>query len=377
MRPSASGVLFALLIAILVVFSTGCGRSPKGSIAQGWSKEAIAYARFFQIWERGSDRMLITFGAGGTTDTTGIFVMTGDTDGMPISSRAVIFSKPLTRVALQSTTHASFIARLGCVDAVVGCAHTGELLDPELLARVRTGDVMEIASVDDIDSERILMLAPDALFTYPYGAKDRSRAIHSIVEVPISEYLEQHPLGRAEWLRAFGVLLGREPLADSLFAGIVERYEKVAASVPGNEIKPGVFFGSSWKGTWSVPAGNSYMARLIGDAGGSYLFADRNAMGNIDIDLETVLQVGAKADRWGRILFRKGPVTDADVAGDDARILQLPAFRGKGCFYANSAQSDLFGQAVLEPDVVLRDLLGILHPQLAKGRVPVYYRPVQ
>ena len=282
------------------------------------------HARFFQIWERGSDRMLLTFGPGGNTDTTGVFVQAGDSLGPRSPSGAVSFRKPLQRVALQSTTHASFITMLGCADAVVGCAHTGQLLDEALVEKVRAGEVKEIASADGVDRERILMLAPDALFTYPYGSGDKSLSNGAVPEVPVAEYLEEHPLGRAEWLKAFGVLLGREALSDSLFAGIEERYEKARASVPAKEAKPLVFFGSAWKGTWSVPSGNSYMARLIGDAGGRYLFADRNAMGNIDIDLETVLQEGAIADRWGWILVQAGQVTAAAYAADDAPILQLP-----------------------------------------------------
>jgi iron complex transport system substrate-binding protein len=138
-----------------------------------------------------------------------------------------------------------------------------------------------------------------------------------------------------------------------------------------------VFFGSAWKGAWSVPAGNSYMARLIGDAGGKYLFADRKADGNMDLSLETVLEQGAVARYWGRILDRPAPVTPLDVAAGDARIAALPAFKQQGCFYASSAESDLFGQAGLEPDVLLRDLIGIFRPALANGRVPVYFKPLQ
>lgn len=378
MRTYATGVLSAPVIFVpLLLLTAGCERTGHTSGPEGWKQEPMAYARFFQIWERKSERMLLTFGPGGNTDTTGVFVVSDDTLGKGPPSDAMFFRHPLRRVALQSTTHASFITLLGCADAVVACAHTGQLLDAALVEKVRAGAVKEISSVDGVDRERILMLAPDALFTYPYGARGRSRSIGRVPAVPIAEYLEEHPLGRAEWLRAFGVLLGKEALSDSLFAGIAQRYQKAAASVPVEEIKPLVFFGSSWKGTWSVPAGNSYMARLIGDAGGRYLFADRKAPGNIDIDMETVLQEGAKADRWGRILVLDRPVTPADLAGDDLRILQLRAFREHGCFYANSYQSDLFGQAVLEPDVVLKDLIHIFHPELERGRYPAYYTPLQ
>ena len=276
-----------------------------------------------------------------------------------------------------STTHASFISALGLADAVVGCAYTDRLRDPVVASMAEAGRLEEIAGAEGVDRERILMLAPDALFTYPYGSEGSANLPSKVPMIPIAEYLEKHPLGRAEWIRAFGVLFGKEEVADSLYAGMVKRYEATTTLVPQDAKAPEVFFGSSWRGTWSVPAGNSYMARLITDAGGHYLFAERQAQGNIDIDLETVLQVGSKAANWGRIMDQPTTVQEADVAGSDSRVMALPAFKEHGSFYANSAASDLFGQAGLEPEVVLRDLIDILHPALAHGREPVYFRPVQ
>ncbi len=334
-------------------------------------------AEFFQLWQHDQGRMLLTFGPGGTADTTGVFIV-GDPDfGGEVPNKAVVFSHPLDRVALMSTTHASFISALGRADAVVGCAYTDRLRDPVVVAMARAGRLEEIASAEGVDRERILMLAPEALFTYPYGSEGRADLPGKLPLIPVAEYLERHPLGRAEWIRAFGVLLGKEEVADSLYAGMVERYKATVALVPQDAQAPEVFFGSSWKGNWSVPAGNSYMARLITDAGGRYLFAERQAQGNLDIDLETVLQVGTRAANWGRILDQETAVKEADVAGGDGRIMALPAFKQHGCFYANSVASDLFGQAGLEPEVVLRDLIDIFHPGLAHGREPMYFRPVQ
>lgn len=377
MRRRAARALSPLAILLLLSASPGCGRRPPPAIGDGWAREPLRFARYFQLWERGAERMLLTFGPGGTADTTGIFVIGGNGPAAVLPRRAVRLAHPLGRVALMSTTHASFIAALGRAGAVAGCAHADRLRDPLVAALAQAGKLEELATADGLDRERVLMLGPDALFTYPYGNEGNLKALGNLPVVPISEYLEKHPLGRAEWVRAFGVLLGRERAADSLFRGIAERYQTALDAVAGEKARPSVFFGSAWKGTWSVPAGNSYMAQLIGDAGGRYLFADRQAVGNIDLDIETALTVGAGARFWGRILDQAPPVTASDVAGDDARILGLPAFQGHGAFCANSSESDVFGQAGLEPDVVLLDLVGIFHPGLAQGRKPVYFRPVQ
>lgn len=378
MRPGPCG--WGVVLILCGLWGAGAGCTP-GAVPctgwQGWQRDTVFHAQFFQLWHGEGGRMLLTFGPGGTADTTGVFVVGKVAEGGAAPHGAVVLERPLARVALWSTTHASFLSALGRAEAVVGCAYTKRLRDPQVAAMARAGKVAEIAMADGLDRERMLRLAPEALFTYPYGTEGKSDALGKLPVVPIAEYLEPTPLGRAEWVRAFGLLLGREDAARELFNGIASRYAAARSSLQQNGLGPQVFFGSSWKGTWSVPAGNSYMAHLIADAGGRYLFADRPATGNVDLGLEAVLTTGARAQRWGRILELDRPVTKADVAGDDRRVLDLPVFADTGVFYGNSAESDLFGQAALEPDAVLKDLIGIFRPAMAMGRKPVYFKPLQ
>ena len=360
--------------AWLLTACTGQGPSPQWS---GWTMDPARYARYFQEWSRGNEHLLITFGASGISDTTGIFQLSPDGNFSSGPARAKRLTVPLKRVVLRSTTHAPFFSMLASAGTVVGCAHAELLRDPALTVLRDAGRIREIATGDGLDREQLAVLHPEVLFSYPFGRTASDRTVPGMTTVEVGEYLEPHPLGRAEWLKVFGAFLGKERMADSLFDAIAARYDSVRGMMPEDTGRPSVFFGSSWKGTWSVPSGNSYMAKLITDAGARYLFADRRADGNIDIDLETALSVGARAGYWGRILAQDHPVTAADVAGDDVRIMALPAFAEHRCFSANSLESDLFGQAVLEPDVVLMDLRGIVHPELAEGRPPVYFKPVQ
>ncbi len=355
---------------------TACTPRPQQAGWSGWVRQPLQHARFFQLWAQGNARLLVTFGSGGGQDTTGLFVL-GAPEAASLPSGAVRMGQPLARVALMSTTHASFISALGLAGSVKGCAYTDRLRDSAVVALASAGKVEEVGAGEGMNREKVLMLAPDAVFTYPYGTQGRYPGPGKIAVVPVAEYLEEHPLGRAEWIRAFGMLFGVEARADSLYKAIAARYEKIKAAVPVGNTGPVVFFGSAWKGAWSVPAGNSYMACMIQDAGGRYLFSGSQAGGNLDVGLERVLQAGAAADYWGRILDQSGPVSAMDIAGGDRRIRALRAFTGHGGFYANSAESDLFGRAALEPDVVLQDLVGIFRPAQAKGRSPVYFKPVQ
>jgi iron complex transport system substrate-binding protein len=371
-RPRRA-VLF-LLLGLLASCGSGTGPAVPGPWA-GWQRLPLEHAHYFQLWARGPQRLLITFGPGGEQDTTGMLGMGPAGSGFPAG--AVPLQEPVRRTALSSTTQSAFLQVLGLAGTVAGCAHADRLQDPGLLERVATGGIMELADGNGLDRERLTALAPQVLFSDPYTAAAGMPLGRTMPQCVVSEYLEPHPLGRAEWIKAVGAVMGLPQRADSLYRAMAGRYRAAAASVPEGGHRPKVFFGSSWQGVWSVPGGNSYMARLLRDAGADYLFGEGMGQGNRDLDMETVLARGVEAEWWGRILYLARPVAMEDLAGDEDRVLALPVFRAGRGFYANSAESDLFGQAVLEPDVVLLDLIGIFSPELRGQRGPVYFKPVQ
>ena len=350
-----------MLLSNLLV---GCGGPPPTADTSGWAtwrRVDNAYAERFQIWERGADRLLLVFGHGGIQDTVGRYVVTTD-DPSPLPVSALQLTPGLKEVATGSTTHVPYIAALGALEAIAACAHTDQVRDTVFASRVRQGLVREIALGDGLDREVLIAMRPRIFFGDPFGRGDAGALEQAgIPVVEVSEYLEEHPLGRAEWLRFFGVLLGRERLADSLFSGIRQRYEAIRADSTTRD-RPSVLFGSVWSGQWWVPPGNSYMARFIEDAGGRYVFADRTGHGNIAVDMETMITVGAQAERWGMIAQLRYPVVLSDFTGGDPRLEAFRSVEQNGLFIGNSSQADLFGQALVEPDRELLDLIIALHP---------------
>lgn len=331
-----------------------------------WSSIPNAYARCFELQVRGAERRLVVFGPAGRTDTVGKYQFRGLADGqaelLPVPDRTVVLS----------TTHLAYFSALDAVDRVVGTAHTDQIRDPRSIEAVRNGAVKEVARADGVDREMMMALDPHVIFDYPFGSEQR-KAITNVPVVNVTEYLELHPLGRAEWLRFFGMLLGKEERADSLFAAITHRYEflrDTKTHLPGS---PTVLFASHWEGAWFVPPGNSYMSTLISDAGGRYVYADSMANGNIALPLERLLVQGDTIDHLGVLLAYRGMVDASVLAGGDPRVRALKALRD-GAFFGNSATSDLFGQALLEPDVVLRDLRCIFHPGTFTGKTGAYFK---
>lgn len=355
MRVASLLVLFALAGCV----GGGSWDEPEGK----WETVALEHARCFTIERRGAERRLTVFGPGGRKDTLAIHRLGGNGDG--------VLPGVLDRIAVVSTTHLAYIEALGKVDAVVGAAHLDRLVSDGPRA-VPYHRIPDIGTANGLDRERIIAIAPQALLDHPFGEGGATEPPGGVPRIFITEYLEEHPLGRAEWSRFMGVLLGCERQADSLYEAMAARYRQAVHAVGAP--RPRVFFGSAWQGQWFVPPGNSYMATLIHDAGGDYVYADRAGGENIAVDLETVIDACGKAAHFGVVLAAEGPVDARRLTGDP-RLALLPAV-ARGGFVGNSAVNDLFGQALLEPDVVLRDLHCIFHPEHCSGHEPRYFTPI-
>lgn len=341
-----------------MVLLAGCvRRGDAGTADQGWTRDTLRYARSFTLWRKGEERLLLVHGHGGRGDTAGAYHLAPDGRWSATPFKAGRMALPVRRLATLSSTHIPFLTALDARDALVGVAFPEAVRDEALARAVAEGRVKGLGSAELLDRETLIALGPDAVLGYPFGGGGQATLVEAgLPVVQVSEYLEQHPLGRAEWVRFFGVITGRERLADSLFTAIASRYEAMAAMATADTVHPVVFFGSQWNGQWSVPPGNSYMARLIADAGGRYVFAHRMAPGNIDIDMETLLATLDTVDNWGMITAQEGAVYPRHLTNNDTRFNRLNVVRRFHFFAGNTRTADLFGQALLEPDKVLRDL---------------------
>jgi len=338
----------------------------------------LDHASHFRLWQRGADHAALVLGAGGDADTIGRFLISdrkkpsrlpwhGDYAVLPANSR---------RAVIMSTTHLPFVEVLGALGNVLACAWPERSRSATVQEALAAGRLVPLFQNNEARREQLVAISPDVVLDHPFG-QPRPPTDLAGTWVPICEYLEAHPLARAEWIRFFGVLFGERAKADSMYFAIQARYLRTAALVAAAATHhPKVFFGSAWQGSWSVPPGNSYMARLIQDAGGEYLYAGQMAQGNLDLHMETVLADAHRSEQWGMIVDVAHLRGRAGLPGMDAR-LAAALTRAKGhVFIANSAEADLFGLALLEPERAVADLIAIFHPELLPDHTPVYYRPL-
>jgi iron complex transport system substrate-binding protein len=285
---------------------------------------------------------------------------------------------PQPAFATLSTTHLSYFNRIACLNAVRGTAYAAYVMNPEVQGEIENGNIVSLSGERDLDFERTLASGANVVLTYPYGDQtfeDLKSA--GLIVLPISEYLEVHPLGRAEWIRALGFLSGAESSADIAFLEIENAYNALKLQAQLSSSIPTVFTGSNDNGVWYAPPGNSFISQFIYDAGGVYIFSDHQAKENISMDFEILLEKAIEVEYWGKVVYEEGALTLEKLAADDERYAALKAFKNHHIFYCNSAEKDYFGDGLIEPHVILADLIAILHPNILPDHKPVYFELIE
>jgi len=287
---------------------------------------------------------------------------------------------PVHRIIVTSTTHISYISELGCTDSIVGVSGQRFIYDTILGKRISNHLVGDVGYDQNLNYEMIISLHPDVIFAYGITGEISSQisrlAQLGIPVVLISEYLEEHPLGKAEWIKVFAAFLGKDELGDSLFRETKSAYEALLNLVTGSEYRPAVLSGLPWNDTWYVPGGRSFAARLIQDAGGNYLWRDNASFETLPLDIEAVYKKARKADYW----INPGDArSKKDILALDNRLGEMDAFKNDRIYNNNtrineSGGNDYWESAVTHPEKVLEDLIHIFHPEKLPVHTGIYYK---
>jgi iron complex transport system substrate-binding protein len=282
-----------------------------------------------------------------------------------------------------STTHIGFISALNKTETIKGISGKDYFYDSFLRKLYGNGKIVDVGYPPSIDYETIVRINPDVVFLYGLGASEaaiiKRLADAGISTIMISEFLEDHPLGKAEWIKLFAVLFDLKEKGDSLFDAVSGHYNELIPFVRDLQQKPRVLTGLPWKGTWNMAGGSSFTARLIEDAGGDYLWKDDNSREFIPLSLEAVFSRAGDADIW----INTGTATSIpDLISRDKRFENIRAIR-KGLVFNNNARlnpsggNDYWESGTVRPDLILRDLISVFHPEVLEDNELIYYRKLE
>ncbi len=291
-------------------------------------------------------------------------------------SRAARISVPVTSLYSGSSTHLGMLSQLGQADVVTGVADRGTVVDPQIRRRIDAGAVAGYAPGQQVNVEAVIAARPDVLVTA--GFDDASYPKLRSAGTPVvadAEWLETTPLGRAEWIKVFAALTGTEKRAAEVFHTVREQYQRITRTAAGAATVD-VLPGAMYQGTWWMPTGADHAGRLIADAGGAYPWAGNRGRQHLQLNFESVFSKAGRTPLW---LTTSDWQTLDDALAQDSRYAQLAAVRDGQVWSSTKAvgpggRNDFWERGVARPDLVLSDLVAILHPDLAPGHQFQFYR---
>ncbi|MDE7150145.1 MAG: ABC transporter substrate-binding protein [Bacteroidales bacterium] len=302
------------------------------------------------------------------------------------------------RIVCMSSSYVAMLAELNATDRIVAVSGLAYVSNDSVASRRET--IAEVGYEGHIDYETLVAMAPDLVLLYgldgmsPMEAKLRELGIPFVY---MGDYLEAHPLGKAEWLVAVAEMLGDRAAGEAVFAELVPRYEALKARVDSAEqafaktvsdadgaaaaavFRPDVMLNAPYGDSWFMPADGSYVVCLIRDAGGHYLYERNRGTRSVPVDMETAMRLTSEADVWcglGRI-----------ATLDELKRL-LPNMAGMPCVAAGrvynddkrlnaAGGNDYWESGIVHPDWVLRDWIKMLHPELVPEEEFVYFRKLE
>lgn len=367
-----------LLGAALLLAACGGGNARSGHTAQDEAC-ALEYARGFRI-ERADDYTLVNVrNPWDTTQLLHTYVLVPAGEPLPESlPEGTLLRTPLQRVVAFSSVHCGMLDFLGVDETLVGICESRYVNIPGIQERLQQGLIADVGDASAPNIERIIELAPEALITTPLEGMSYGRV--EKIGIPLLEttdYMELTPLGRAEWIRFYGLLFGKEQLADSLFTRTAEAYNTLKAKVAGVNGRPRMLPENKTGSAWYIPGGQSYAANLYRDAGADYPWSDNTQSGSVPLSFEHVLERAADADVWVFKYNRPQDMTYADLESEYGGYTRFAPFRNRNVYGCNTHTATYYEDIPIHPDYVLEDMVWIFHPELMPDYTPRYFRKLQ
>ncbi|MCB0083611.1 MAG: ABC transporter substrate-binding protein [Caldilineaceae bacterium] len=385
MEDAASGAPVAMTAALDANLTTGCIENFDPTVdyfpdkvtpeyATGWTVEYHNHYKVVTLptpWNEATETiqyLLLQCGA----------PMPDGYDNLPV------IEIPVGRVITMSSTQLPHLQKLNRLDNLVGHESFQYVNTPEVRELIEAGTLIAIGSGAGVNIEAAIDADPDLILPYSLGNPEQD-AHPKLIEagLPVvltAEYMETSPLGRVEWVKFMALFFNEEAQANVSFADTANRYNEMAQLARAVEDKPTAFTSIPRGDSWYVAGGRSYVAQFLADAGAQYLWADDESTGASTGTAPLAVEAVFEKVYEGKFWFNTSSWTTLDdVLGADSRLVDLAAYQS-GNVYNNNARlnenggNDYWESGLANPDVILADLIKILHPELLPDHELVYYR---
>lgn len=364
-----------LCLAVLSVTACSTGSNKTDVISDSADSSVIVYAKGFSIRYFSDYTQVIVNNPWKSGLIYATYFLVKDTQ-TEVPEGGVKILVPLKTIAPASVTHYEFLHLLGELNTVTGICQADIVYNKEIKKGIEEGRITDLGDAFHINVEKVLQLSPSALMMSGYNQKDANLQRISQAGIPViynNEWMETSLLGRAEWIKFVAVFYDKSQLADSIFSNIENRYNDIKQKVTNIKDKPGIMAGSNFRGTWYMPAGRSFMGQLFADAGSRYFYSNDTTTGSLPLNVEKVLRDFSDADIWLNCNFA---TLDELIKSDSKHALFKPV-QTRQVYNFNkrmlpSGANDFWESAVARPDLLLSDVIAVLHPEILPDYELVY-----
>lgn len=370
-----------LRITFIALFLFGCASESKEENNKSKIKESIEvnYAKGFEIQDFNNVKKLIIKSPYLNATEQFEYLISTKGDSEKMYPKGTFIKSPIQKAVVTSTTHIPMLELLGVETTLVGFPHTKYVSSPKTRKLIDEGSIKEIGVKSELNTETLLDLHPDVVIGFSMTKTNKSLNLIEKSGIPVvlnGDWLEETPLGRAEWIKFFGVLYNKEKEADSIFKVIEKNYLSAKTIAQKAKNKPTILSGAIMsKDIWNLPAGESFVAQFLKDANTDYIWKNSKGKGSLSLSFESVIDKGQQADYW----IAPGYFSSKDqMLNSNKNYQSFKSFKEENLYTFSNKKGATGGVIYFElgptrPDLVLKDIIKITHPELLEDYTPTFF----
>ncbi|WP_063768985.1 ABC transporter substrate-binding protein [Flammeovirga sp. OC4] len=381
-----------LVVIIAFLFTLSCNTTEQGNTNSAKQQQETAstisspvqYAKTFNLEYKEGYKLLQLIDPFSEYKKTSTFVLLPHGAKTPQGfKKNQIIRVPVKKVITTTTAQTSMMEELGSIDCIKGYISKDYMYSQTVVDRMESGEIITVGYDIANNTEKIIASSADLVMVVGSSTTNSSSfPILNKVNIPVlanTDWQENHLLGRAEWIKVFGALLNKEKEANAIFEKVERQYKSYLEVAKTAKTHPSVISGLPYKGMWSVPGGKSYLAIAFDQASADYPWAATTQTGSIQLDLEGVYAKGGHADYWLNV----GQLTTLEaLQNSDSRYLKFNAFKEKNVYnnnkrLRNGMANDYWGTGMVHPELIIADLIKILHPDLLPDHQLFFYHKLK
>ncbi|MDG1451528.1 MAG: ABC transporter substrate-binding protein [Polaribacter sp.] len=369
-----------ILIILFSVIYSSCEKMIKTEILKE-IPSTIKYAKGFDIInEKGTKKLLIKSAYQNSKELFSYQILNKDKKGARKAHIDQEILVPINRIVVTSTTHIPMIELLNEEASIVGFPNSNYISSEKTRHLIDKGNITEIGKESSLNTEILLDIHPELVVGFGVSSVDKT--LTSIQKAGINviyngDWLEESPLGRAEWIKFFGVLFDKEKQADSIFKIIETDYLAVKKLALKSGKKATILSGAIMsKDIWNLPAGKSFEAQFLQDANLNYLWKDTKGKGSLSLSFESVFDKAATADFW----ISPGYFTSKKQLLESNNLYtKFKPFQNDQ-IYTSTTKKGITGGVIYyelaptRPDLVLKDIVKITKPDLLPDYTLTFFK---